>query len=71
MSNPTKQSQLLKVEQVLELLNVSRATLYREIERGHIHRIYVSGCPRFDRREIEAYIQRHTEQRTPRRRRAA
>ncbi len=64
-------SNLLTIEQACERLNVSRATLYRLIERGHIKRIYILGCPRFDPLDLQAYIDRHTVQRAPRRRRAA
>jgi excisionase family DNA binding protein len=51
--------QLLKPEEVRQLLNVSRAWLYKAATEGRIPsvRLGAGGPLRFDRKEIDAWLQ--------------
>lgn len=49
---------LLTVASVCDLLDVSRQTLYRLIQRGELVPIRVSRSPRFEPNELRRYIDR-------------
>lgn len=63
-------SQLLKPEEVRELLNVSRSWLYEAANEGRIPsmRLGPEGPLRFDRAEIEEWLQRRRNRARQRRR---
>ena len=50
---------MLTTKQVLEMLNISRATLYRFMERGEL-KVYKFGAAlRFKESDIKAFIEAH------------
>ena len=48
---------LLTIDEVAELLGVSRATVKREMKEGHLVGLLIQGSRRFRRAEIEEYIE--------------
>ena len=48
---------LLDVEEAAEYLGgVSRSTVYREVQRGHLRMVKVGGSTRFRRSELDRYL---------------
>ncbi len=58
MNNP-KLSNLLSIKEVIEILNIGRATLYRMIDAGEIKAYKIGRGVRFKQEEIAEYINSH------------
>ena len=54
--NKPKLTRLLSIKEVIEILNISRATLYRMIDAGEIKAYKIGKGVRFKQEEIEEYI---------------
>lgn len=50
---------LLTRDQVARLLNISRASVYRLVERRHIPFYKIGGRLRFDRNDVLAFLLKH------------
>lgn len=50
------QRQLLTVQQVANLLQVSRATVYREIQTGRLTAVHIGRCIRITTESVDAYV---------------
>jgi len=48
---------LLAPNELAELLNISKTTVYRLVERRAIRFYKIAGCLRFDLKDVEAYLQ--------------
>lgn len=57
---PTTQTLLLTVSDACRELAISRAHLYRLIERGEIEAAHIGRLIRIPRRSLEAYVERLT-----------
>lgn len=64
-------SKLLKVEEVMEMLGMSRASLYRRMQDGEIDCVADRGKRWFLQEHIDAYIEAHRTDRGGRTKRAA
>ncbi|MFL5960119.1 MAG: helix-turn-helix domain-containing protein [Gaiellaceae bacterium] len=53
---------LLKIGDVSEALNVSRATIYRLMETGELEPVRIRSRTRFEPAVVRGYIERHREQ---------
>ena len=51
---------LLTAKDVMARLNVSRTTLWRLVKNREVDAIRIGKQLRFERRDIEAYIRKHT-----------
>ncbi len=49
---------LLTARQVLNILHISRSTLYDLIERGELHPLHIGRALRFPMRDLRAYVTR-------------
>ena len=58
-------SPLLSINEVGELLGISRPTVYALIRRGELVPIRVGKRIRFDQADIRAYLERNREGRSP------
>ena len=58
-------SPLLSVNEVAELLGISRPTVYALIRRGELVPIRVGERARFEPADVRAYLERHREGRAP------
>lgn len=58
MDEPTPRSQLLTVGEVMSLLRVSRATVYRLWRDGEIRGVRVRGVLRWEAESIDRYVRR-------------
>lgn len=56
---------LLKVNEAAELLNVSRATMYRLLSERKIPIVKVRGCTRIKEEDINLYVERSTAEANP------
>jgi excisionase family DNA binding protein len=54
-------SPLLSINEVADLLGISRPTVYALIRRGELVPIRVSDRARFEPADVRAYIERHRE----------
>lgn len=54
--------QLLTVRQTMNVLHVSRTTLYHLIERGKLHPLHIGRALRFPAEEVRLYLRRLIEQ---------
>ncbi len=57
--NKPKLTRLLSIKEVIEILNIGRATLYRMIDAGEIKAYKIGKGVRFKQEEIEKYINSH------------
>ncbi len=57
--NNSKLSRLLSIKEVIEILSIGRATLYRMIDAGEIKAYKIGKGVRFKQEEIEEYINSH------------
>lgn len=51
--------QLLTLAEVASALRVSKRTVHREIQRGHLQMIRVARFPRVSVQSLQAYISKH------------
>ncbi len=49
---------LLTTRQVLNILHISRSTLYDLIERGELHPLHIGRALRFPMADLRAYVRR-------------
>lgn len=56
---------LLSLNEVAQLLSVSRPTVYRLIRSGELPAIRVGERLRFDQADVQSYLERHREGRAP------
>ena len=68
MTNPMKKS-LLSVSDVMQVLNVSRRTIYYWIDKGILKAVRIGNIYRFHPEDIEAMIARNTTGEAPRKKR--
>jgi excisionase family DNA binding protein len=57
---PVPDDGLLKMSDVLRLLNISRTALFNLRRRGLLPSVHVGRALRFRRQDVERYIRRHT-----------
>lgn len=50
--------ELLTIDQVAELFKISKPTVYRWAERGHITPIRIDGSVRFVKKDLEEFVER-------------
>lgn len=56
-----RHERFLKVQDLMEVLNISRSVAYRLINEGHFHCAKFGGCLRISALSVERYINRRFE----------
>ncbi|MFO0901093.1 MAG: helix-turn-helix domain-containing protein [Pirellulales bacterium] len=57
---PARRQSLATVVEAADFLNVSRATVYAEMERGNLAWIKVAGCRRIRWSDLDAYVAKNS-----------
>lgn len=50
--------ELLTIDQVAELFKISKPSVYRWIDKGHISPVKIDGSVRFVRKDLEDFVER-------------